>query len=387
MGKRLKQIPESLLAKLWQARAARHRHFTTLDGRRVHVLYPGRLSSAAGPDFRDALIRISGGGLVKGDVEIHRRQRDWRDHGHHRDPNYDGVVLHAALKIDEAAGTLLASGESSPVVSLEPLLSKGNCGGPGTEPWVLPSRHGYRRPKDADGLGRLLDRAGDQRFVQKARRLGNGEPSQVLYEALMEALGYSRNKEPFREMARRLPYARLQALAGRYDATKRLNMISKALFRASEGLRWHTFRVRPSNHPRRRLLGAARMLARHMQRGLREGLARAVHDGSWRAVLDGLEVRDAEGKSLIGRGRASDMALNAVLPFFHARGRLDRDPSLRDISLRIYRAAPRLQENELTHEMRRLLVPSGWEGQVNSARRQQGLIHLYQLLTKQPAKA
>jgi hypothetical protein len=81
------------------------------------------------------------------------------------------------------------------------------------------------------------------------------------------------------------------------------------------------------------------------------------------------------------------MALNAVLPFFHARGRLDRDPSLRDTSLLIYRAAPRLQENELTHEMRRLLVPSGWEGQVNSARRQQGLIHLYQLLTKQPAKA
>ena len=387
MGRRLRQIPESLLAKLWQARAARHRHFTTLDGRRVRVLYPGRLSSAAGPDFRDALIRISGGGLVKGDVEIHRRQRDWRNHGHHQDPNYDGVVLHAALKTDEAAGTLLASGESSPVVSLESLLDKGKCDGPGIEPWKLLARHGYRRPKDADGLGRLLDRAGDQRFIQKARRLGSGEPCQVLYEALMEALGYSRNREPFRELARRLPYARLQALAGSYDATERLNMISKALLRASEGLRWHTFRIRPSNHPHRRLLGAVRLLARHIPSGLLEGLACAVRNGSWRAVLDGLEVRDAEGKSLIGRGRASDMALNAVLPFFHARGHLNKDPSLRDVSFLIYRAAPRLQENELTHEMRRLLVPSGWEGQINSARRQQGLIHLYRLLTEQPARA
>jgi len=385
MRRRLRQLPESLLAKLWQARAARHRRLTTLDGRHIRVLYAGRLSAAAGPDFRDAMLEVAGGGVIKGDVEIHRRQRDWQSHGHHRDPYYDGVVLHAALKTSGPTVTPLASGETSPVVSLEPLLDEGKCDSPGTDPWSLLARHGYRRPKDAEGMGRLLDQAGDQRFVWKAwafdRRLDNEEPHQVLYEALMEALGYSRNRGAFRELARRIPYQELRALAMKHDPSEHLRLVTHVLSQACEGLEWHTFRVRPSNHPHRRVLGAARLLARHMEEGLLQGLAEHVRRGSWRATLDSLEMRDDEGKSLIGRGRASDMAVNAVLPFLHIQGRISGDSLLRDATFQVYREAPKLQENELTHEVRRLLLAPGRERQVNGARRQQGLLHLYRLLT------
>ena len=31
------------------------------------------------------------------EVELHVRQKDWHSHGHSQDPNYNGVVLHAAL--------------------------------------------------------------------------------------------------------------------------------------------------------------------------------------------------------------------------------------------------------------------------------------------------
>ena len=44
-------IPEQLLASLWQKRAARQEWFKTNGGRQVRVLYPGRPSSSAGPDF------------------------------------------------------------------------------------------------------------------------------------------------------------------------------------------------------------------------------------------------------------------------------------------------------------------------------------------------
>ena len=64
-------IPERLLWKLWKRRAARQDEFRTSAGTRVRVLYPGRAGTAAGPDFRDALLDVEGVGLVRGDVEIH----------------------------------------------------------------------------------------------------------------------------------------------------------------------------------------------------------------------------------------------------------------------------------------------------------------------------
>ncbi len=62
-------IPEQLLASLWQKRAARQQRFKTNGGRQVRVLYPGRPSSSAGPDFRDAVFHLEGLGLVRGAVE------------------------------------------------------------------------------------------------------------------------------------------------------------------------------------------------------------------------------------------------------------------------------------------------------------------------------
>jgi len=103
-------IPEQLLASLWQKRAVRQQRFKTNGGRQVRVLYPGRPSSSAGPDFRDAVFHLEGLGLVRGAVEIHRRQRDWDSHGHGADPNYNGVVLHVALEVD-GGDTRLQSGQ------------------------------------------------------------------------------------------------------------------------------------------------------------------------------------------------------------------------------------------------------------------------------------
>ena len=71
----------------------------TAGGDTVEVLHPGRPTNDCGPDFRDALIAINGGRPLQGDVELHVNARDWRAHGHHRDPNYDRVILHVATAI------------------------------------------------------------------------------------------------------------------------------------------------------------------------------------------------------------------------------------------------------------------------------------------------
>ena len=423
-------IPEQLLASLWQKRAARQQRFKTNGGRQVRVLYPGRPSSSAGPDFRDAVLHLEGLGLVRGAVEIHRRQRDWDFHGHGADPNYNGVVLHAALEVDRG-DTRLQNGQQVPVVSLASLLDTAGTSadrGPseGFLLWALLKEKGYPRPRNGEQMAHLLDRAGDARFRQKSARfrafLGEQDPDQTLsdqtfqeqtlYEGICEALGYRHNQEPFLKLAQRSPCRALVRAAGSLPQEKRAAALEAWLLQLSGlaespdiklpkvGLgpplarrEWHCFRVRPANHPRRRVAGAAVLLARFLESGLVAGLQPAAESGIPSRLTSALVAgkSDAGGRSLIGPGRARDLAVNVVLPFFHALetqalaglpGEGDPDSGQRysQIYLQSYRRFGLLQDNELLREMRdRLLDPAG-TGAIDSARRQQGLLHLHHLL-------
>jgi hypothetical protein len=128
--------PGAVVGPVMAETGGRSAEFRTSGGRRVRVLYPGRAGTAAGPDFRNALLEIEGTGLVQGDVEIHLRQQDWEAHGHHNDPNYNGVVLHAALEVAPAR-TQLQSGQQAPVVSLVSLLADADLplGSSGSRLW------------------------------------------------------------------------------------------------------------------------------------------------------------------------------------------------------------------------------------------------------------
>ena len=170
----LPPITEKQLARLWERRAARSRALRTERGSRIRVLYPGRPGVTAGPDFRNALLLVEDQGLVQGDVEVHLRQRDWRPHGHHEDPNYNGVALHVALETTGAsAGTV--SGAEPPLVELRGLLDDPTADETSDEVrdhlWRLLEGHGYRRPDTAERMAALLNRAGDERFLGRSRVL------------------------------------------------------------------------------------------------------------------------------------------------------------------------------------------------------------------------
>ena len=399
-------IPERLLWRLWKRRAARYEEFRTGSGTRVRVLYPGRSGAAAGPDFRDALLEVEGVGLVRGDVEIHRRQRDWDAHGHGDDPNYNGVVLHGALEVD-APETPLHSGNVAPVVSLSDLLDEAED----TEPadldetqvasglWELLERRGYPRPGSAAEAGELLARAGDERFLRKSALLGRfaaGQgPDQALYEALMEGLGYRYNQQPFVKLAQAAPIAALRRAALPVLAEQRPMVLRHWLLTVSglggdtaaapsrlppglgppmERREWSLFRVRPANHPAARIEGAAVLLARYLERGLAAALAGQC--GSPSQLCAALTVDGREGSAApVGPGRARDLAVNAVLPMLHSL-----DGGAESPYKTLYRRFPKLPGNEVLREMWEQLFPQAWKAQVNSARRQQGLLHLAALL-------
>lgn len=444
MASRLKQIPESLLTRLWKERASRKESLKAENGRRFRVIYPGRASTTAGPDFRDAVLEEEEVGLVRGDVEVHVRQKDWDAHGHRNDPRYNGVVLHVVARPDEPYSTL-HSGTRVPVLSLEPLLDdRMPSPGEGRDLWPLLKAHGYVPPKDATEMGILLDRAGDSRFLEKSAAflafVREEDPEQVLYAVLMEALGYSQNCEPFLELAYRVPYCRLKKVGLESPPEERLGRIRELLLseagfltslpdaKAMSPARWHLFRVRPQNHPRRRIMGFACLLDLFLPsmegrpsgdlvsvrpwagKGLVEGMtclvqtswSSARNRGRWYALeneLSGIcgpcpggDTRDdrQENRAAIGKGRLRDMVVNCVLPFLHALAEGRGDTQLAQLSLGFYQGFPRLQENELTREMRQQLfsyllpaadeVNRGWGRVVCNARRQQGLLHLHRLI-------
>ena len=434
-------IPEKLLARLWQKRAARQREFRTGGGRRVKVLYPGRAGSSAGPDFRNALLEVEGLGLVQGDVEIHVRQQDWYAHGHAQDPNYNGVVLHAALEVSPQV-THLQSGHQAPVISLAGLLASADDpeaelnpeeGPAGEGLWAILESRGWGRPADAARLGELLDAAGDARFQARSAGFGAllaflpGQPAgQTLYEGLMEALGYRANRQPFLKLAHRAPYALLAREALAYPLAERAGVIEDRLLklaglpgekdilqgrtipRAPAGYgsplaagEWHCFRVRPANHPRHRIAGAARLIARFLESGsepglepgLVAGLGGLVNAGNPARLTSALTVAADPGQrtACVGGARARDMAVNVVLPFFHAlacrapaaagEGDASALAAAAGDAQKLYRDFGKLQDNELTREMADRLLEPTWKQSVNSARRQQGLIHLHRQLT------
>lgn len=193
-------VPERLLAKLWRQRADGAR-LRADDGQSVRVVYGGRPGGGAGPDFRDALVRL-GGQLLRGDVELHKYTGGWRQHGHHRDPAYDQVVLHGVAKAQGRESARQADGSTVAQVRLGPLTASITRRAP--SPWVRLAQ----LPPAA--LASALDQVGRKRFLERSaafsHRYAHCGEAQELYTALLEGLGYSENRAPFRELAQRAPF-------------------------------------------------------------------------------------------------------------------------------------------------------------------------------------
>ncbi len=389
---------ESALADLWQRTASLPAPLVAQDGQQFQVLYPGRRSARAGPDFRDAILRGDDGRRVVGDVELHLRAPDWYGHNHHADPNYNGVVLHVVLRPKPGSDTRSKAGGSIPVVGLETQAE--SLEAVTAAPPPLPQLSDAKSP---DELARLLARAGDERFLLRSAaftlELETGDPDQVLYAALMESLGYSANRRPFRKLAARVPFADLARLRSE-PASSRLLALEAALVGASgllprlepdhrelvkrtrallppiaypmSSADWTHFRVRPTNHPIRRILGAARIFERYLDSGLARGL-QADADSGDAAPL----ARRLAAPPYVGESRARDMVVNVALPLLHAYAGAARSRDRQAEYLEMYAAHPKLSENEITREARRML-PDWGRRSVRGARRQQGLMSLYE---------
>ncbi len=383
------------------------------DGAVYTILYPGRPADGPGPDFRDAVLRGPDGRVERGDIEIHVRVSGWRSHGHHRDPRYNGVLFHvtgewpvAAVNrgARDPAAVLTASGRPLCALVLAPPYPAAALPGPGrSESPANPVAASGNRALPAD-----LAAAGDQRFLGKSAGLSitlrkeGGDAA--AWAAVLDCLGYSRNRRGFRRVAGRLPWGRLRDAMEAGASARSLLLWAGGFGPKPGGLRGLQNSLaapawvaggRPDNRPERRLAAAAALAGRWRERGPLENIIEAVRAATGPADL--IETFRAggdrsDGRALIGRGRAGEIVVNAALPLAHAWSILADRWDVTGKALQLYRDHPKLPGNAITREMAALLAgPGPAHGsspgpsiKICGAREQQGLILMYRAMTAGP---
>jgi len=432
-------LKESQISVIWQRMLRQRNEFATEDGEPVKIVYPGRLNDDKGGDFRDVVIATSGG-LVKGDIEVHVKSSGWQAHRHHRDPAYNRVVLHVVGWNDAETSTQPHSGRGIPILALDKFINGSSCQQPESSASSAMPCRGIAERLPTNSIAEFLDAAGEERFLAKTTKfeaeLAQTEAGQILYQGMMGALGYSKNKVPMLELARRVPLqtlefmvkdeisddeclARQQALllgtAGMLPSqrtkwkqektpgewTDRLERLWDS-FHQTQTMSmdaWNLFKVRPNNFPVRRIAAMSYIILRYKETGMLDGIINVMKEaqvkqgyhqlekglvvaarGYWASHFD-FGVSWIRNPTMLGRNRASDIVVNVILPFALALCRFTSQPEPGNKALALYYSYPGLAANAVELHMSHQLGLS--TGLVNSARRQQGLLHIYNILCTQ----
>ncbi len=396
-------VPEKVLHDVWRRSDATRARIATSDGQRLKILYSGMLGGSYGPDFREAILEAEDGSEVVGDVEIHGRTSEWYAHGHDSDPKYGRVMFHAVGNPDVAgSGTVNSLGMTVSEIGIQTLIG-GYVGD-------VSSGHGAgaRQVVGEGEIDRWLDEAGDERFAMKIKgcraeieRFGADLAMQI---TVFECLGFPRNREAFRHLARRLPWPLLAMLSNLCGGRKtKSGDAALELLRWAAGFaekpawlpvprlagdepRWVAAAGRPANRPEARLVAAAKLIELWLQAG---GPVRHALQAISRAER-GSDLMNAYKLSggVLGAGRAGEIVVNAVLPTIAAWAEIGRDHEVYTNTMRLYREHPSLPSNSIVDEAKRVLRRRGAPiERVHGARRQQGLMHIYKSMVLRPRPA
>ncbi|MBF8248526.1 MAG: hypothetical protein HW374_1326 [Bacteroidetes bacterium] len=474
-----RHIHERFLRHLWSRQYLQQSLLRTVDGRTVEVLNVGKMNHESGPDFLEAKVNI-GGTVYVGDVEIHRTQQDWLRHHHEHDPRYNKVILHVLLENETGRNaTVVESGREIPVLVLGNFLPESI-----RAVWFKTivderERRAERIPcftknsgVSAEALRRWFDKLTVQRLEFKLRRFEErlkelarerqlalhevprtwGEPpiegspeeippphkvltqrdvarkelwEQVLYEGIMEGLGYVRNMAPFTRLAQIVTLDVVRKLHAEEDERKLqallfgvaglLPKISslkeenskeevRRLIRVWENLRcdfrseilhpadWQFFPTRPMNFPTVRMAAASALIRKIIKD---DGFRRIIQtikfsQGNklqelqsffsiktgdfWRAHYNFDHPSSSPVKSL-GVTRIRDMIINTVVPVSLLYARVFHDFAVRHETIELYHAMAPSAENEVTRIIEDQLLKGRMP--LDSPGRQQAAIQLY----------
>ena len=287
--------PESVLQWVWnELLCSTHKLYTTC-GKKISIIDQGILNLSDGPDFSQAHILIDGIRWY-GAVELHVHSSAWKQHGHHRDPNYNQVILHVVL-------------DSNPV----PIVTQN-----GSKPYTLSllphidtKLHSFIREfynKEAlpcasnihfinnNVFTRQIEKAHKEYFDKKtqdffqfyeAGELPSTAWKNALIISLFNGLGISNNRGPMEELGRSLvhhTFANLDELQEHaYDLA----------FGVSSSLAWNYKSNRPASQPDNRIAQACHLLYLIQQQPL-DNFIQLNYQSVWNQYLKALGSKNSD---------------------------------------------------------------------------------------------
>ena len=208
-----RRVKEQLVSCIWAEQILKKVKLYTEDGLRIEIISSGIWNLEGGPDFKDVEILLEGKGIIKGDVEIHVCSGDWARHGHSKQKEYENVCLHVFMWNDRKEKYVSINNRRIPQLELYSYLKYeldklADMIDIENYPHTGSANAGPCQKKlstislDDEWIGQFLDYAGDERILVKSERIEKQQESrtfeQVLYESIMESLGYKNNKEQFK---------------------------------------------------------------------------------------------------------------------------------------------------------------------------------------------
>jgi hypothetical protein len=453
----------------------------TADGKSLKVFDVGQLNSDGGPDFCNAKIKIDGV-THSGDVEIHRTVFEWLQHQHQEDPRYNKVILHVVLETtSDAPATLVHSGRQIPILVLGKFLSDSiqavwqkailderayksetiRCFSMNSvltsdeiDLWLVKLAVERLEIKLRRFDERLNQLAYEHRMILHEWRRPYGELplegehkeippplteltqkdlskkelwEQILYEGVMEGLGYSKNRDPFVRLARNIT---LKIIVERQLAIDPI-ILEALLFGAAgllpknagikeketrnylRGLRkqwkelrlqyhgeilhaadWQFFPTRPSNFPTIRLAAACLLIKKILANDLFHSTIQTLKanisasEKEHKLIqLFSIESNDfwkhhynfdkaaSTNVTALGTSRIRELVINAVLPIALLYARIFKDKSVREGALGVYQSLPMAENNSITRLMEKQLLKGKLS--LKNVSSQQAVIQLY----------
>ena len=415
------KISEKFLYHIWDGLHLK-KQLKTVSGKKFEIIFQGRWNTAAGPDFKNATLKLDNK-IIKGDIEIHQHTYDWKAHKHSEDSNFNRVILHAVYQHNSNIDyTIAEDGKKIEIFTIEKYLNK-------DIEKLLAKFDAKFTPKDKDcvffagmntkSLHKTLTHFGEMRMKKKVKRFGAelffNDFDNVLYQGLLEAFGYSKNKFQMLQLAQEINYNNLSKFKTQKMTQHELYAILlcssglvnhlpktfpgelikkwKELYAKQDfchkeiALNWNLFRIRPANNPAIRLLQFANIVYHYLDLSLFHQMLKIFSFQSKKITKKQLYKNIESFFNIridflpdyyrIGKTRMNVIFINILLPLAILYAQKKDYKDLENICFSIYQSFKKLPENYITKFMYNFMTAKQSKTAKKKAIYQQGLLKLY----------
>ena len=379
-------ISEKLLHYVWKNQWFTKENLQTVHKKSVSIINQGFPHHDAGPDFKQAIIKI-GDVTWAGNVEIHIRSSDWYKHEHQNDMKYKSVILHVVYEHDREVfiegRNPLSTLELKSLLSSQLLLRYSQ---------LMNTLHplpceAYIEKITPLTIEAFLARLYHDRMVKKQISIFeilhsfSEDWEQVLFYVLCQSFGFKTNAPAFEMLCKVLPFkilkkhtdSHLQIAAlifgqagmlddeledSYYQSLQNEYLYLKTKYRLIpvDVKNWNLLRLRPHNFPCIRLAQLVEIIYKHRDLFPKitdfhnisyfESIFVNKIDEYWKThYYFGKESRASD--KIMGEKSFQLLLINALVPFLYSYGTFIGNEKLQVYGLRIPELLP-FEENHIT---------------------------------------